>query len=175
MEKKNERIKSKRKISSKTTSRDNFLEKHQKNIIQIVDLAIKTYNDGNKNTNANIRWESRVDKGLAKHLLIMFEKTKNIPLNQITINKFKSMWSLYIKTDEYYMQILNYIVNSDDYIYGDRLNYKTNSNRNTIRPSNYLGNAMRRWEGFEKNPSSKRIYYSKLMAMAQGLNGIVND
>ena len=122
MEKKNERIKSKRKISSKTTSRDNFLEKHQKNIIQIVDLA--------------------------KHLLIMFEKTKNIPLNQITINKFKSMWSLYIKTDEYYMQILNYIVNSDDYIYGDRLNYKTNSNRNTIRPSNYLGNAMRRWEGF---------------------------
>lgn len=149
MEKKNERIKSKRKISSKTTSRDNFLEKHQKNIIQIVDLA--------------------------KHLLIMFEKTKNIPLNQITINKFKSMWSLYIKTDEYYMQILNYIVNSDDYIYGDRLNYKTNSNRNTIRPSNYLGNAMRRWEGFEKNPSSKRIYYSKLMAMAQGLNGIVND
>lgn len=150
-----------------------YSETNQFEIISLIELAIRAFNDSYEEVDAELSWRTRVDEGLAKHLLIMFEQTKNTPVNKIDIEKFKSIWNQYSETEEYYMQILNYIVNSNDYIYGDRFNFGEDSKDNSIRFSNYLSNAMYRWEGFKENPRSKSIYYSKLMTMGRELKRVM--
>lgn len=104
----------------------------------------------------------------------MFEKTKKIPLNQIDMNEFELIWNQYIESDEYYLQTLNYIVNSDDYVFGDRFKLVGDLEKE-IRNSNYLSNAMQRWEVFRKNPNNKKVYYGKLMGMAMELHNKVKN
>lgn len=111
---------------------------------------------------------------LVQHLLVMFEKTKKIPLNQIDMNEFELIWNKYIESDEYYLQTLNYIVNSDDYVFGDRFKLVGDLEKE-IRESNYLSNAMQRWKIFKENPHNKSAYYGKLMAMEKDLDGILNS
>ena len=137
-----------------------FSESNQSDIIKLIRISIKTFNDDYFEVKEKFAWNTKRDTGLAQHLLIMFEKTRKPSLNQFGFDEFKHIWKQYAESDEYYLQALNDIVNSDDYIFGDRFKLVGGSKKE-IRNSNYLSNAMQRWGTFNNNPNKKSVYYSR--------------
>lgn len=164
------KLTTKEKVVIRKLEENFFQEKNQDNIIKLVKSLVKRFNNDHQGVDNSYLWATTLDFELTRHLLVMFQETKSIELNKIDFDDFKFLWNQYCDSDEYYMQILNYVVNSDDYIYGDRFNQKPN---NVMRPSNYLPNAIKRWEKFSETPSRKREYYSKLMASAKEINELI--
>ena len=69
-----------------------YSERHKGDIIKLIQLAIESFNDSYKKVDGTVNWRTNVDEDLAKHLLIMFEKTKHINVRQMNQDQFKRLY-----------------------------------------------------------------------------------
>src|SRR5699024_6465076 len=116
-------------------------------------------------------WNTDSDINLAGHLIFMFEKSKRINVQNLTTNEFIHIWAAFVNSEEYYQQILSYIVNADDYKTGDR--FSPNEGLNEFRDSNYMKNTINRWDEFKRNNLKKQQYYSTIFSFAYQLNHVI--
>lgn len=149
-----------------------FRSEKQSEVVPIIVKAINLTNNSKKlKINGFDSWATDKDHSLAQHLLFMFSKTKKIDIQDIQSDQFINLWDKYVDTEEYYQQIVSYMVNADDYIFGDRF-LRVQGIRN-LREANYMNNTINRWSEFSQDILKKQQYYSKIFSTATQLYHVI--
>lgn len=120
-----------------------------------------------------MKWVSKSDEDLALFMLHMFTKTKRFDLNQLALKEFKAIWDDYTKDPWFFIQTVNYMRNSDDYIHGDRYQLIGEERFAQLRESNHGVNMARLFKEFQIDETAKKIYYSKIIALGESLHRLL--
>lgn len=162
-----------------TLTRIIFSNPKEKETIGIILSDTKAYKNLRDADNPNtfeylpVKWVSKSDEDLALFVLHMFTKTNQLNLNQLTLKEFKAIWDEYTKDPWFFIQTVNYIRNSDDYIHGDRYRLIGKERSTQLRESNHGVNMARLFKEFQIDKSAKKIYYSKIIALGESLHRLL--
>ena len=124
--------------------------------------------------NGNIEWVVREDMDLAKFSFQMFIRSKKIMLVDITHEDFIILWDNYTHTQDYFIQVANYMINSDDYKSGARIQLESEEKQASEFPEPNLQENMRTLQGsFQGNPPEESQYVQKVGRIGSELLQII--
>lgn len=119
-------------------------------------------------------WVDREDIFLGNFSLNMFLRTRKLMGNEFELDEFKKVWTNYTQTEDYYIQIANYMINSDDYRYADRYKLKNGETPTLSHKSNLIKNMQELQQSFQGNPVAESLYVQKVGLIGKKLFKIIN-
>ncbi|HZK22696.1 MAG TPA: hypothetical protein VFC62_01195 [Atopostipes sp.] len=124
--------------------------------------------------NGNIEWVVREDIDLARFSFQMFIRSKKIMLVDITHEDFIILWDNYTHTQDYFIQVANYMLNSNDYTSGARIQLESEEKQTSEFPEPNLQENMRNLQGsFQGNPIEESQYVQKVGRIGSELLQII--
>ena len=121
-----------------------------------------------------VEWVVREDTDLAKFSFQMFIRSKKIMLVDITHEDFIILWDNYTHTQDYFIQVANYMINSDDYKSGARIQLESEETQTSEFPEPNLQENMRNLQGsFQGNPVEESQYVQKVGRIGSELLQII--
>ena len=104
----------------------------------------------------------------------MFIRSKKIMLVDITHEDFIILWDNYTHTQDYFIQVANYMINSDDYKSGARIQLESEEKQASEFPEPNLQENMRNLQGsFQDNPIEESQYVQKVGRIGSELLQII--
>lgn len=124
--------------------------------------------------NGNIEWVVREDIDLARFSFQMFIRSKKIMLVDITHEDFIILWDNYTHTQDYFIQVANYMLNSNDYTSGARIQLQSEEKQTSEFPEPNLQENMQNLQGsFQGNPIEESQYVQKVGRIGSELLQII--
>lgn len=121
-----------------------------------------------------VEWVTREDLNLARFSFQMFIRSKKIMLSDITQEEFLILWDNYTHTPDYFIQVVNYMLNSDDYKLGARIKLQSEEAVASDFPNPNLEQNMRDLQGsFQGNPVGESQYVQKVGRIGSELLQII--
>lgn len=110
-----------------------------------------------------VEWVTREDSNLARFSFQMFIRSKKIMTVDLTHEDFLILWENYTYTPDYFIQVANYMINSDDYKLGARIKLQSEDTVSSEFLQPNLQENMRALQGsFQGNPIEESQYVQKV-------------
>lgn len=156
-----------------------FSPKYEEEIIPKILGDTKGYrrlvNKNNEET-LSVEWTEPTDPYLATFSFNMFIRSKKIMPVDLDEENFIILWDNYTMTPDYFIQVANYMLNSDDYKSGARIKMKSEEVNNPEFPNGNLGQNMRDLQAsFQGHPEKESEYVQKMGTIGTELFSIVNS
>lgn len=157
-----------------------FNEKFEERIIEVVLGDTEAYQnlkaEGTDEETLPVEWINREDIYLANFSFNMFVRSKKIMASDLNLEYFKTLWDNYILTSDYYIQVANYMNNSDDYLSGERYQLKeSNQTPSAKHKSNLIQNMKSLQASFQGHPEKDSLYVQKVGQMGIELLEIIQN
>lgn len=120
-----------------------------------------------------VEWIERQDDMLAKFSLSMFTRTKKLMLVDIQYEEFLVLWEDYTHSLDYYIQVANYMLNSDDYTSGDRYQLKGEEKEANFRESNMPQNMQKLSQNIQVDGTIGGNYLNKVSRIGSELQSLL--
>lgn len=120
-----------------------------------------------------VEWIERQDDMLAKFSLSMFTRTKKLMLVDIQYEEFLVLWDDYTHSMDYYIQVANYMLNSDDYTSGDRYQLKGEEKEANFRESNMPQNMQKLNQNIQMDEATGGNYLNKVSRIGSELQSLL--
>lgn len=118
-----------------------------------------------------LKWAMTSDDDLAQFVYSMFYKKAS----QNTEVSLKKQWQQFENTPDYYAQVVNYMLNSDDYLLGDRYVFENEKPRSQFRPARTQDNMREEFMVRHQETFVKQQYYARVLSIGNSMYRLVNE
>lgn len=122
-----------------------------------------------------VEWVENSDETLAKFSLSMFTRTKKLMLVDMQYEEFLVLWDDYTLSQDYYIQVANYMLNSDDYTSGDRYQLKGKEKDAHFREGNMPQNMQNLGASIQDDETIGGDYLNKVSRIGSELQSLLVD
>ena len=118
-----------------------------------------------------LKWAMTSDDDLTRFVYIMFYKKAT----QNTEVSIKNQWIQYENTPDYFAQVVNYMLNSDDYLLGDRFVFGNEESRSQFRQARTQDNMREEFMVRHQDPFVKQQYYARVLSIGDSMYRLANE
>ncbi len=151
-----------------------FHPKYEAQVIKTVLGETKGYQqikaENENEESLPVIWVTDDDLELAKFSFQMFVRSKKIMLTDISQEEFLILWDNYTRTPDYFIQVTNYMLNSDDYTSGARIQLQTDEDKTVDFPKGNLPQNMKNLQSsFQGQPEKESQYVQNVASIGTEL------